>query len=80
MLLNGIQAKEAKNKATRVWALYQYSATRPDELTIQQGDALDVLASQKESEGWWKVRHPKDGSVGFVPSCYLGAVPPIKSL
>lgn len=49
-------------------ALYDYQGQEGDELTIEAGEHLQVIA--RHDDGWFLV-HNKDGSFGVVPGNYL---------
>mmetsp|Transcript_6978 Transcript_6978/g.9069 ORF Transcript_6978/g.9069 Transcript_6978/m.9069 type:complete len:436 (+) Transcript_6978:222-1529(+) len=49
-------------------AIYDFSATRPDELTFKKDSKLEIM--DKSSADWWKAKAP-NGSVGLVPANYL---------
>ena len=50
----------------RAVALYSYSAQGPDELTMSEGDVLDVV----DVEGDW-IRARLHGASGMVPASYV---------
>ena len=52
----------------QVVALYNYRASRSDELTIFKGDVISVL--YKDSESWWMGELP-DGQQGYFPANYV---------
>lgn len=49
-------------------ALYNFEATDSDELTITEGEELEIL--ERDAEGWCKGRN-KGGQVGFFPESYV---------
>ncbi|KAH7887775.1 hypothetical protein F5I97DRAFT_1935845 [Phlebopus sp. FC_14] len=49
-------------------ALYDFEGTSSDELSVQEGERLDII--EKEGEEWWKCRN-KQGAEGVVPASYL---------
>lgn len=51
-------------------ALYDYDASKEDELTIREGDVLVVV--QQYEGGWWLCRN-SDGQEGLLPENYLGS-------
>ncbi|KAK0130935.1 Apoptosis-stimulating of p53 protein 1 [Merluccius polli] len=69
--LYGVQEKlGVMNKGT-VYALWQYEAQGPDELTFTEGDAITVLRRHDDSEtDWWWAR--LDDGEGYVPRNLLG--------
>jgi hypothetical protein len=53
-------------------ALYDYTSTSPDELSMTAEDLLEVF---EQGEEWNLVRHaPSTGKIGFVPANYTEAV------
>jgi hypothetical protein len=48
-------------------AMYEYTASQPDELSLRVGDRVEVL--EKVDANWWKGR--LNGKVGLVPATYL---------
>ena len=58
------------NKGT-VYALWQYEAQGPDELSITEGDAITVLRRHDDAEtDWWWAR--LDDGEGYIPRNLLG--------
>uniref|UniRef100_A0A8C7T7G9 Abelson helper integration site 1 n=1 Tax=Oncorhynchus mykiss TaxID=8022 RepID=A0A8C7T7G9_ONCMY len=51
-----------------VVSLYDYSATRSDELTVQRGDVIYVL--YKDNDNWWFGRLA-NGQQGYFPATYV---------
>ena len=51
-----------------VYALYDYTAEREDELSFSVGDAIQIL---RKTENWWWAR-ASDQSEGFVPKTFIG--------
>ncbi|KAM9465727.1 protein phosphatase 1, regulatory subunit 13Ba [Clarias gariepinus] len=75
--LYGVQEKlGVMNKGT-VYALWDYEAQSPDELSFRDGDALTVLKRRDESETewWWARLNDKEG---YIPRNLLGLYPRIK--
>uniref|UniRef100_A0A8C7T9V4 Jouberin n=1 Tax=Oncorhynchus mykiss TaxID=8022 RepID=A0A8C7T9V4_ONCMY len=52
----------------QVVSLYDYSATRSDELTVQRGDVIYVL--YKDNDNWWFGRLA-NGQQGYFPATYV---------
>ncbi|RKO85386.1 Dbl homology domain-containing protein, partial [Blyttiomyces helicus] len=57
----------------RAEILWDYSATRPDELTVAAGEFVLVL--DKPETSWWRVERSAGGS-GLVPATYLRELDP----
>ncbi|KAM4529085.1 protein phosphatase 1, regulatory subunit 13Bb isoform 2-T2 [Fundulus diaphanus] len=75
--LYGVQEKlGVMNKGT-VYALWDYEAQSPDELSFKEGDAITILRRQdeNETEWWWSRLEDKEG---YVPRNLLGLCPRIK--
>ncbi|XP_015228340.1 PREDICTED: apoptosis-stimulating of p53 protein 1 isoform X2 [Cyprinodon variegatus] len=75
--LYGVQEKlGVMNKGT-VYALWDYEAQSPDELSFKEGDAITVLRRQdeNETEWWWSRLEDKEG---YIPRNLLGLCPRIK--
>lgn len=54
----------------RVKAAYSYTARKKKELTVAQGDVLEVVSSKDAK--WWKVRSPL--GEGYVPATYVKVI------
>lgn len=67
----GVQEKlGVMNKGT-VYALWDYKAQNPDELTFSEGDTITILRRQDDSETeWWWAR--LEDNEGYVPRNLLG--------
>jgi len=66
-------AKERQRAGKSVRALYPYVAQGPDELDLQPGDVLELLAEQKYDGGWWEGFNAQ-GKKGIFPSNYVKSV------
>ena len=53
---------------TQVVALYDYTAQRSDELTLQAGDVIYVL--HQDNENWW-MGQLENGQQGYFPANYV---------
>ncbi|XP_045615343.1 jouberin isoform X2 [Procambarus clarkii] len=53
--------------------LYDYHSTKPDELSVKQGDYVIVV--QETNGDWWLVRTADMRTVGLVPASYLQQLP-----
>ncbi|ESO86250.1 hypothetical protein LOTGIDRAFT_129539, partial [Lottia gigantea] len=51
----------------RCKVLYDYSATRGDEISIKTGEIINIY--EKQTDGWWKGE--LQGKVGIFPSTYI---------
>ncbi|XP_053911609.1 relA-associated inhibitor-like, partial [Cuculus canorus] len=60
-----------------VYALWDFSAERDDELSFREGDAVTVLRRQPldEQEWWWGSLY---GHEGYVPRNYFGLFPRVR--
>ena len=56
--------------------IYTYYAENPDEVTVNEGEVVEVLQFEDETgqEGWWKVRC--GGIEGLVPDNFVELLPP----
>lgn len=56
-----------------MYALWDYEAQNPDELSIKEGDAITILRRQDDSETeWWWSR--LEDNEGYVPRNLLGVI------
>ncbi|XP_028295227.1 protein phosphatase 1, regulatory subunit 13Bb isoform X3 [Gouania willdenowi] len=75
--LYGVQEKLGVMNKGCVYALWDYDAQNPDELSFSEGDAITILRRQDDSETeWWWAR--LEDHEGFVPRNLLGLCPRIK--
>ncbi|KAF8626353.1 hypothetical protein AX15_005009 [Amanita polypyramis BW_CC] len=51
-------------------ALYEYSSSSPDELSISAGDIISII--DRSDEEWWKAE--QDGMIYIVPAAYVEIV------
>ena len=52
--------------------LFSYTASQDDEITIKEGDIVDVITMETGQDGWWMVRF--DIQKGLAPSNYLSLI------
>ncbi|TWW71712.1 Apoptosis-stimulating of p53 protein 1 [Takifugu flavidus] len=73
----GVQEKLGVMNKGLVYALWDYTAQHPDELSFSEGDALAVLrrSDDVETEWWWARFNDREG---YVPRNLLGLYPRIK--
>lgn len=69
--LLGVQEKLGVMNKGSVYALWDYTAQHPDELSFSEGDALAVLrrSDNVETEWWWARLNDREG---YVPRNLLG--------
>lgn len=69
--LPGVQEKLGVMNKGLVYALWDYTAQQPDELSFREGDALTVLRRRddSETEWWWARLNDREG---YVPRNLLG--------
>lgn len=60
-------AQEPQPQKAKV--MFSYNADQDDEVSVVEGDVVDVIAMQTDQDGWWKVK--AGGKVGFVPDNFL---------
>ncbi|XP_068607684.1 apoptosis-stimulating of p53 protein 1-like [Brachionichthys hirsutus] len=75
--LYGVQEKLGVMNKSLVYALWDYGAQQPDELSFSEGDALTVLRRHDatETEWWWARLSDREG---YIPRNLLGLYPRIK--
>ena len=49
--------------------MFSYVADQEDEVTIKDGDIVDVLEQDTGQDGWWRIR--AGGNEGLVPDNFL---------
>ncbi|XP_061600449.1 apoptosis-stimulating of p53 protein 1-like isoform X1 [Cololabis saira] len=75
--LYGVQEKLGVMNKGLVYALWDYTAQEPDELSFKESDALTVLRRRDDTEtDWWWAR--VNEREGYVPRNLLGLYPRIK--
>ncbi|XP_074551661.1 nostrin isoform X2 [Halichoeres trimaculatus] len=74
------QTDDDKEQATSILgkckALYDFSPENEDELTLKEGDLLDIY--RKEENGWWF--GTLNGETGHFPSTYVEELPVLSSI
>lgn len=67
----GVQEKLGVMNKSLIYALWDYTAQHPDELSFSEGDALAVLrrSDNVETEWWWARLNDREG---YVPRNLLG--------
>ena len=57
--------------------LYQYVAKEPNEITISEGDIIEVY---NKDEGWWNGLNKTTGKTGLFPGNYVAVIDTITNL
>ena len=52
-----------------------YTSDRDDEITIKEGDIIDVITMETERNGWWLIRYGVQE--GLAPSKCLYLIPSV---
>ena len=60
----------ANNKSIVAVVMYQFDAEESDELSLKQGDIVEVLSGTDEGDGWCRVRNT-NGDVGLAPLNFM---------
>ncbi|CAI5654177.1 unnamed protein product [Oreochromis niloticus] len=75
--LYGVQEKMGIMNRGVVYALWDYSAENPDELSFHEGDCMTIIRREDEDEiEWWWAR--MGDTEGYIPRNLLGLYPRIK--
>ncbi|XP_035982541.1 apoptosis-stimulating of p53 protein 2a isoform X3 [Fundulus heteroclitus] len=75
--LYGVQEKMGIMNRGVVYALWDYAAENPDELSFREGDCMTIVRREDEDEiDWWWARLGDDE--GYIPRNLLGLYPRIK--
>ncbi|XP_019851292.1 PREDICTED: SH3 domain-containing kinase-binding protein 1-like isoform X1 [Amphimedon queenslandica] len=53
--------------------MFSYNADQDDEVSVTEGDTVDIISTKTDQDGWWKIR--AGGKVGLVPDNFLSAIP-----
>lgn len=81
--LYGVQEKLGVVNGGVAYAVFDYEARQPDELSFQQGDMVQILrrgGAEGDTEqpcGWWWARL-RDGREGYLPRNLLGLYPRVQ--
>ncbi|XP_071810066.1 apoptosis-stimulating of p53 protein 1-like isoform X2 [Asterias amurensis] len=77
--LFGVQEKMGILNGGRIFAVYSYTADKPDELSFKDGDELTVIrrGDEDEPEWWWA---KKGNQLGYLPRNLFGLFPRVKPL
>ncbi|ELT97111.1 hypothetical protein CAPTEDRAFT_41359, partial [Capitella teleta] len=55
--------------------LFSYTAENEDELTVHEGNIINIIDKHLEDGGWWKGE--LNGRVGVFPDNFVELLPPI---
>ncbi|KAM9312425.1 F-BAR and double SH3 domains protein 1 [Gastrophryne carolinensis] len=69
---SSLQLSGSRSYPSPCQVLYSYKASQPDELSITQGELLEVI-EDGDVEEWVKARN-KSGQVGYVPEKYINFI------
>ena len=71
LFISGIQEKLGIINKGVVYAVFDYIAQNPDELSFRNADSLVVLrkGDEREKEWWWARKHDNEG---YIPRNLLG--------
>lgn len=56
--------------------LFPYAAVNEDELTLSEGDIVNIVSKDAPDRGWWKGE--LHGKVGLFPDNFVQLLPPSK--
>ena len=62
------------HKKLKAKVMLSFTADEVDEITIKEGDIVDVITMETEQDGWWLVCY--GDQEGLAPSNYLSLIPP----
>lgn len=63
------QPRREKPTLYRVEALFDYTATAPNQLSLVEGECVNIL--QEADKGWLQAERPETNERGFVPASYV---------
>ena len=55
--------------------MFSYTVDKDDEITIKEGDIVDVINMETDQDGWWLIRY--GDQKGLAPSNYLSLIPSV---
>ncbi|XP_036380978.1 relA-associated inhibitor-like [Megalops cyprinoides] len=73
--LRGMEEAMGVENSRVLYALWDYSAQAPDELSFREGDTVTILMKPEGAEWWWA---SLCGREGFVPNNYFGLFPKVQ--
>ncbi|KAG7483856.1 hypothetical protein MATL_G00042800 [Megalops atlanticus] len=73
--LRGVEEAMGVENSRVLYALWDYSAQVPDELSFREGDTVTIVTKPEGAEWWWA---SLCGREGFVPNNYFGLFPKVQ--
>ncbi|XP_003387364.1 PREDICTED: SH3 domain-containing kinase-binding protein 1-like [Amphimedon queenslandica] len=61
-----------KSQPQKAKVMFSYHADQDDEVSVTKGDTVDIISTETDQDGWWKIR--AGGKVGLVPDNFLSAI------
>lgn len=52
--------------------MFSYNADQDDEVSVTEGETVDIISIKTDQDGWWKIR--ASGKIGLVPDNFLSAI------
>ena len=49
--------------------MFEYAATQDDEITVKEGDIVEIVTTTTDQDGWWVIK--KGSQEGLVPDNFL---------
>ena len=53
--------------------MFLFEATEADEITVKEGEVVEVIDKSTDQDGWWMVRR-EGGQEGLVPDNFLEVI------
>ena len=75
--LSSFDLMDSPHNQLKAKVMFSYTASQDDEITIKEGDIVDVITMETGQDGWWMVRY--DIQEGLAPSSYLSPIQSVQS-
>ena len=75
--LSSFDLMDSPHNQLKAKVMFSYTASQDDEITIKEGDIVDVITMETGQDGWWMVRY--DIQEGLAPSNYLSLIQSVQS-
>ncbi len=62
-------SKMSQRSSPKAKVMFDYKATQDDEITVLEGDIVDIISMNTDQDGWWLIK--KGSHEGFVPDNFL---------